>query len=98
MAKKRKHEDTTIPPVTGTVEDIMKALLRTPPPPAGHPSTRKQKPTTNPKALKNRPTCPPMNAIGAKITASDRVVGSGTALTSVQLTSAIHMPTSSKTQ
>ena len=49
---KRKHEDTTIPPVTGTVEDIMKALLRTPPPPAGHPSTRKQKPAK--KAAKKR--------------------------------------------
>lgn len=40
---KRKQSDTTVPPVKATVEDIMKALLATPPPPAGHPSTRKQK-------------------------------------------------------
>lgn len=33
-------------------------------------------PTTNPKLLKKRPTCPDMNAIGAKITASDSVVAS----------------------
>ena len=43
LMAKRKHEDTTIPPLKGNVEDIMKALLRTPPPPAGHPSTRKKK-------------------------------------------------------
>jgi hypothetical protein len=35
-----------------SVEDIMKALLRTPPPPVGHPSTRKQKPAK--KAAKKR--------------------------------------------
>jgi hypothetical protein len=31
-------------------------------------------PTTQPKQLKNRPTCPDMNAMGAKITANDIVV------------------------
>jgi hypothetical protein len=41
---KRKHDDTTIPPINASVEDIMKALLRTPPPPAGHPTTRQAKP------------------------------------------------------
>jgi hypothetical protein len=44
MMAKRKPSDTTVPPVNATVEDIMKALLATPPPPAGHPATRKQKP------------------------------------------------------
>jgi hypothetical protein len=47
MSKKR-HDDTTIPPINASVEDIMKALLRTPPPPAGHPATRK-KPTKKAK-------------------------------------------------
>jgi hypothetical protein len=52
LMAKRKHEDTTLPPLKGSVEDIMKALLRTPPPPAGHPATRKQKPAK--KAAKKR--------------------------------------------
>lgn len=33
-----------MPPITTCFEDAMKALLRTPPPPAGDKSTRKQKP------------------------------------------------------
>lgn len=47
-----KYKDTTIPPLKGSLEDIVKALLATPPPPAGHPATRKQKPTK--KAAKKR--------------------------------------------
>jgi hypothetical protein len=35
-----------------TFESAVKAFLKTPPPPAGHPSTRKQKPT--PKAAKKK--------------------------------------------
>jgi hypothetical protein len=49
---KRKQSDTTVPPVNATVEDIMKALLATPPPPAGHPATRKQQ--SKPKPAKKR--------------------------------------------
>ena len=41
---KRKQSSTVLPPITASFEDAMKALLRTPPPPAGDPSTRKQKP------------------------------------------------------
>ena len=46
MTKKRKHTDTTVPPLLAgaTVEDVMAALLRTPPPPAGDKSTRKAAP------------------------------------------------------
>ncbi len=40
---KRKHDDTTVPPLPADLEAVVKALLRTPPPPAGHPSTRKKK-------------------------------------------------------
>jgi len=36
-----------IRPINATVEDIMKALLRTPP--AGHSATRKQEPTKKAK-------------------------------------------------
>lgn len=39
--KKRPHTDTTVPHVAADVHDIMAALLRTPPPPAGDKSTRK---------------------------------------------------------
>lgn len=53
MAK--KYADTKLPPMTANVEDIMKALLRTPPPPAGDPSTRKQKPTEK-RAIKPKVT------------------------------------------
>jgi hypothetical protein len=40
---KRKHEDTTVPPITGSFEDAVKALLRTPPPPKnlGRPKAKK---------------------------------------------------------
>lgn len=42
MAKrKRPHTDTTVPHVQASVDDIMAALLKTPPPPAGDKSTRK---------------------------------------------------------
>lgn len=41
---KRKNADTTLPPITGSFEDAIKALLATPPPPPGDPSTRKQLP------------------------------------------------------
>jgi hypothetical protein len=44
MMAKRKQSSTVVPPIRGTVEDAMRALLKTPPPPPGHPSTRKQKP------------------------------------------------------
>jgi hypothetical protein len=50
--KKREHADTTVPPINVSLEDAMKALLRTPPPPAGHPSTRKQKPAKKKGAAK----------------------------------------------
>ena len=39
--KKRPHTDTTVPHVPASVEEIMNALLRTMPPPAGDKSTRK---------------------------------------------------------
>jgi hypothetical protein len=48
---KRKHLDTTVPPITGSFEEAVRAMLATPPPPAGDPSTRKQKPK---KAKKKR--------------------------------------------
>jgi hypothetical protein len=51
MAKRRTLSDTTVPPITGSFEDAVRALLATPPPPAGNPSTRKQKPK---KAKKKR--------------------------------------------
>jgi hypothetical protein len=40
MAKRKR---TTIPPITGSFEDAVKALLRTPPPPKnlGRPKTKK---------------------------------------------------------
>ena len=37
--------------IDASFEDAVKAFLKTPPPPAGHPSTRKQKPQ---KAKKKR--------------------------------------------
>lgn len=39
--KKRPHADTTVPHVPASERDIMAALLRTPPPPAGAEATRK---------------------------------------------------------
>jgi hypothetical protein len=52
MAKRPKgYADTTVPPITGSFEDAVRALLQTPPPPVGDPSTRKQKPK---KAKKKR--------------------------------------------
>jgi len=30
---KKKNSDTTVPPITGTLEDAVRALLATPPPP-----------------------------------------------------------------
>ena len=39
--KKRPHTDTTVPYVAADPMDIMAALLKTPPPPAGDKSTRK---------------------------------------------------------
>lgn len=46
----------TNPAIPASVEDIMKALLATPPPPAGHPSTRKKQPAkkTTKKGTKKR--------------------------------------------
>jgi hypothetical protein len=52
MMAKRKNSDTTVPPVSGSVEDIMKALLATRPPPAGNPATRKKPPVTKQGAKK----------------------------------------------
>jgi hypothetical protein len=49
--KKRPHADTTVPHVPASPEDIMAALLRTPPPPAGDKSTRK---TVRKKAAKRK--------------------------------------------
>jgi hypothetical protein len=44
MAKRPKtYADTTVPPISGNFEEIVRAMLATPPPPAGDPSTRKQK-------------------------------------------------------
>lgn len=44
MMAKRKHEDTTIPPITGSFEDAVRALLKTPPPPKnlGRPKAKKK--------------------------------------------------------
>lgn len=39
--KTRLHTDTTVPHVPADVREIMAALLKTPPPPAGDKSTRK---------------------------------------------------------
>ncbi len=51
----RKNKDTTLPPLPSSVsvEDLLRAMLRTPPPPAGDPSTRKQKPKRKPVRKKN---------------------------------------------
>jgi hypothetical protein len=43
MKRRKKYDDTTVPPIMGSFEDAVRALLATPPPPAGHPSTRKAK-------------------------------------------------------
>jgi hypothetical protein len=41
---KRKRADTTIPPITGSFEDAVRALLKTPPPPKnlGRPKAKKK--------------------------------------------------------
>jgi hypothetical protein len=41
---KRKNADTTIPPIKGSFEDAVKALLKTPPPPKnlGRPKAKKK--------------------------------------------------------
>jgi hypothetical protein len=41
VKRKRAHADTTVPYIPVDRQDIMAALLRTPPPPAGDKSTRK---------------------------------------------------------
>src|SRR5262245_5695439 len=41
---KRRYEDTTVPHVPAEELDILAALVRTPPPPVGDKSMRKQKP------------------------------------------------------
>ena len=40
--KKRAHTDTTVPHIPANAFEIMEALLKTPPPPAGDKSTRKK--------------------------------------------------------
>jgi len=52
MAKHRKYDDTTVR-LPSDFEATLGALIRTPPPPAGDPSTRKQKPKS---ARKKQPT------------------------------------------
>lgn len=45
MAKRPKsYGDTTVPPISGSFEEIVRAVLGTPPPPAGDPSTRRRSP------------------------------------------------------
>ena len=41
---KRKHADTTVPPITGSFEDAVRALLKTPPAPKnlGRPKAKKK--------------------------------------------------------
>lgn len=46
MAKRPKtHADTTVPPIAGSFEDAVRAMLRTPPAPKnlGRPKTKKPK-------------------------------------------------------
>lgn len=44
MAKRPKtYDDTNVPRLTMSIEAALRAFLRTPPPPAGDPSTRKKK-------------------------------------------------------
>ena len=44
LSAKRKREDTTIPPIKGTFEDAVRALLKTPPAPKnlGRPKAKKK--------------------------------------------------------
>ena len=44
MAKHR-HEDTTVPPITGSFKDAVRAMLKTPPAPKnlGRPMAKKRK-------------------------------------------------------
>jgi len=44
MRHKRNHKDTTVPPITGSFEDAVRALLKTPPPPKnlGRPKAKKK--------------------------------------------------------
>jgi hypothetical protein len=45
MAERSKtHADMTAAPISGSFEEIVRAMLATPAPPAGDRSTRKQKP------------------------------------------------------
>jgi hypothetical protein len=41
---KRKHADTTIPPISGSFEEAVRAMLNTPPPPKnlGRPKAKKK--------------------------------------------------------
>lgn len=41
---KRSHHDTTVPPITGSFEDAVRAMLRTPPAPKniGRPKAKKK--------------------------------------------------------
>jgi len=43
---KRPRADTTVPPITGSFEDAVRALLRTPPPPKnlGRPKATSKRP------------------------------------------------------
>jgi len=47
---KRQTADTTVPPISGSFEQTIRALLGTPPPPPGDPSTRKKKTRKKPVA------------------------------------------------
>jgi len=49
LAKRSSGSDTTVPPVPADFEAVVKALLKTPPPPARHPATRKKKPAKRTK-------------------------------------------------
>jgi len=42
--KRARREDTTVPPITGSFEDAVRALLKTPPPPKnlGRPKAKKK--------------------------------------------------------
>ena len=41
LMAKRPHTDTTVPPIRADFDNIVKSLLRTPPPSEGDPSSRK---------------------------------------------------------
>ena len=50
--KKKGESDRIRLPEGVSIEDALRAMLHTPPPPAGDPSTRKQKPTKKPARKK----------------------------------------------